>query len=48
MSRWGLWGADPGWTQWLWLALGGAILVFGLIGYSPIHAWFFRKDRNAA
>jgi hypothetical protein len=34
---WGFWGANPGWTQWTWLALGGVLLVLGLIGYSPIH-----------
>lgn len=35
---WGLWGADQGWTQWIWLAPGGVLLVLGLIGYSPLHA----------
>lgn len=41
---WGLWGADQGWTQWAWLVLGGVILVFGLIGYSPLHALFAKKQ----
>ncbi len=45
---WGLWGADQGWTQWSWLALGGALLVFGLIGYSPLHALFVKKNTKAA
>lgn len=43
IASWGLWGADPGWTQWTWLALGGLFLVLGLIGYSPIHSVFFKK-----
>ena len=29
LASWGLWGADQGWTQWAWLALGGALLVLG-------------------
>jgi hypothetical protein len=45
---WGLWGADQGWTQWAWLALGGALLVLGLIGYSPFHAWFAKKPQKAS
>lgn len=40
---WGLWGADQGWTQWVWLIFGGVVLVLGMIGYSPLHAWFARK-----
>jgi hypothetical protein len=40
---WGLWGADQGWTQWAWLILGGALLVLGLIGYSPLHVLFGKK-----
>jgi Protein of unknown function (DUF2892) len=43
LASWGLWGADQGWTQWAWLASGGTILVLGLIGYSPLHAWFLKK-----
>jgi Protein of unknown function (DUF2892) len=48
VASWGLWGADPGWTQWAWLALGGALLVLGLIGYSPLHAWFVKKNQRAS
>jgi hypothetical protein len=44
---WGLWGADQGWTQWSWLALGGALLVLGVIGYSPLHAWISKRDQKA-
>ena len=47
VASWGLWGADQGWTQWSWLALGGALLVLGLIGYSPLHAWFAKKNQKA-
>ena len=47
VASWGLWGADQGWTQWAWLALGGTLLVLGLIGYSPLHAWFARKNQKA-
>ncbi len=48
MASWGLWGADQGWTQWSWLALGGALLVLGVIGYSPLHALFANKNRKAS
>jgi hypothetical protein len=48
VASWGLWGADPGWTQWAWLALGGTLLVLGLIGYSPLHAWFAKKHQKAS
>ena len=48
MASWGLWGADPGWTQWSWLALGGALLVLGAIGYSPLHSWFANKREKAS
>jgi len=41
-------GADRGWTQWTWLALGGVILVLGAIGYSPLHALFGTKDQKAS
>ena len=44
LASWGLWGADQGWTQWTWLLLGGVALVFGIIGYSPLHALFGAKD----
>lgn len=44
---WGLWGADPGWTQWSWLTLGGALLVLGLIGYSPVHTLLQKKHSKA-
>lgn len=47
VASWGLWGADQGWTQWSWLALGAALLVFGLIGYSPLHALFAKKHQKA-
>jgi hypothetical protein len=43
IASWGLWGADPGWTQWSWLVLGGLFLVLGLIGYSPVHALVAKK-----
>jgi hypothetical protein len=48
IASWGLWGADQGWTQWAWLALGGTLLVLGLIGYSPIHSWFANKHQKAS
>jgi hypothetical protein len=48
LASWGLWGADQGWTQWAWLALGGAILVLGVIGYSPLHAWFAKSNPKAS
>ena len=48
LASWGLWGADQGWTQWSWLALGGVLLVFGLIGYSPLHAWLAKKHQKAS
>ena len=47
IASWGLWGTDPGWTQWSWLAIGGLLLVFGLIGYSPVHAFIPQKAREA-
>jgi hypothetical protein len=47
LASWGLWGADQGWTQWTWLALGGALLVLGLIGYSPLHALLVKKQQKA-
>ena len=47
-ASWGLWGADQGWTQWVWLTLGGLLLVLGLIGYSPLHAWFAKKEPKAS
>jgi len=46
-ASWGLWGANQGWTQWTWLVLGGALLVLGLIGYSPLHAWFSKSSAKA-
>jgi hypothetical protein len=45
---WGLWGADQGWTQRSWLVLGGALLVLGVIGYSPLHALFVKKHQKAS
>jgi hypothetical protein len=47
VASWGLWGADQGWTQWVWLSLGGALLVLGLIGYSPLHD-LLAKERQKA
>ena len=47
IAAWGLWGADPGWTQWTWLTLGGLSLVLGLIGYSPVHAMLKKKTAKA-
>jgi hypothetical protein len=46
-ASWGLWGADAGWTQWSWLALGGLLSVLGLIGYSPVHALLANKTPKA-
>ncbi|HTC63685.1 MAG TPA: YgaP-like transmembrane domain [Candidatus Saccharimonadales bacterium] len=46
LSSWGLWGADQGWTQWTWLAVGGVLLVLGLIGYSPVHSIFMKKNQK--
>jgi hypothetical protein len=45
-TSWGLWGANRGWTQWTWLTLGGAALILGIIGYSPLHALFGTTDRR--
>jgi hypothetical protein len=45
---WGLWGANQGWTEWSWLVFGGLLLVLGLIGYSPLHAWFVKKDQKVS
>jgi hypothetical protein len=45
---WGLWGASQGWTQWSWLVLGGALVVLGLIGYSPLHALLAKKQMKAS
>jgi uncharacterized membrane protein len=46
-AMWGLWGADQGWTQWTWLALGGTLIVLGLIGYSPVHSMLANKNKKA-
>ena len=48
VASWGLWGADQGWTQWTWLVLGGVVLVLGIIGYSPLHAWMARNEKQAS
>jgi Protein of unknown function (DUF2892) len=48
LAGWGLWGAGEGWARWIWLLLGGAVLVLGIIGYSPLHAWFGTKDQKAS
>lgn len=48
VASWGLWGADQGWTQWAWLIMGGALLVLGLIGYSPLHVLFVKKHQKAS
>ncbi len=48
LASWGLWGADQGWTQWIWLVLGGVALVLGIIGYSPLHAWFGSNHQKAS
>jgi hypothetical protein len=48
VASWGLWGADVGWTQWAWLVLGGALLVFGVIGFSPLHALLAKKHEKAS
>ena len=48
VASWGLWGANQGWTQWSWLALGGALLVLGVIGYSPMHALLANKKQKAS
>jgi DUF2892 family protein len=48
LASWGLWGADQGWTQWAWLALGGVVLVLGIIGYSPLHSLFGARDQKAS
>lgn len=48
VASWGLWGADQGWTQWTWLVLGGALLVLGAIGYSPLHALLAKRQEKAS
>ena len=47
VASWGLWGADQGWTQWTWLAVGGLLLVLGIIGYSPVHSILMKKHQKA-
>ena len=47
-ASWGLWGADQGWTQRSWLFLGGALVVFGVIGFSPLHALLAKKPQKAS
>jgi len=47
VASWGLWGADAGWTQWSWLALAGVLVVLGIIGYSPLHAFLPKKTEKA-
>ncbi len=47
IAGWGLWGADQGWTRWVWLGLGGTLAVLGIIGYSPLHAAFGAKNPKA-
>jgi Inner membrane protein YgaP-like, transmembrane domain len=46
-ASWGLWSGNQGWTQWVWLTLGGTALVLGIIGYSPLHALFGTKDQRS-
>ncbi|HWX39043.1 MAG TPA: DUF2892 domain-containing protein [Candidatus Sulfotelmatobacter sp.] len=46
IASWGIW-ASQGWTQWAWLILGGILIVLGLIGYSPWHAWFVKRNQKA-
>ena len=48
VASWGLWGADQGWTQWAWLALGVALLVLGLIGSSPLHALLAKEHQKVS
>jgi len=48
LAAWGLWGADQGWTQWTWLVLGGVLLVLGVVGYSPLHAWLGKDEEKPA
>jgi hypothetical protein len=48
VASWGLWGADQGWTQWTWLILGGALLVLGAIGYSPLHALLAKRHEKVS
>jgi hypothetical protein len=44
LASWGLWGADAGWAQWMWLVVGGSVLTLGLIGFSPLHAMLAKKE----
>ncbi len=37
---WGLYGADASWARITWLAVGGLLVVFGVIGYCPL-LWLF-------
>ena len=39
----GIVGRGPGLDAVGVARLGGMILVLGLIGYSPLHAWFLKK-----
>jgi hypothetical protein len=45
-ARWGLWEADSGGPRWAWLALGGTLLIYGLIGSSPLN--FLRPKKQKA
>lgn len=36
LALWGVFGASAGWAQIVWLALGGAVTVEGLIGFSLV------------
>lgn len=44
-ARWGLWEADSGGPRWAWLALGGALLVFGLIGSPRLNVLLPKKQK---
>jgi len=40
LAAYGLYGPDTNWVRITWMAVGGALVVFGLIGFCPI-LWLF-------
>lgn len=40
VAMWGLFGAVASWARITWLACGGLVLVFGIIGFCPF-LWLF-------
>jgi len=47
LALWGVFGASAGWAQILWLVIGGAVTVEGLIGFSLV-VWLLGKIGKTA